>query len=92
MRKCKVALLVVAAVIVAGVLAVFWPQSEAAAQRMAPAPQDFSQVQIVTYQSGLTGFFDAKTGRLYLYESGLDQPSTVRQISRLGAPVKKIRK
>jgi hypothetical protein len=55
------------------------------------AKPDWSQVQVVTYSSGLTGFFDAATGKLYLYDSNLDECFLIREVEELGKPLKKIK-
>ena len=72
-------------VVVASLLA----RSEAPAQQ--PAQKSWSHIQVVSYASGLTGFFDTKTGRIYLYDSNLDQPFIIREIDELGKPLKKIK-
>lgn len=48
---------------------------------------DWSRLKIVTYPSGLTGFFDPATGKLYVYDSDVDECLMVRQLDRLGAPL-----
>jgi hypothetical protein len=55
-------------------------------------PGDWAHVQVVTYASGLTGFFDTRSGTLYLYDSNLDKAVFIRRISELGAPLEKIKK
>ena len=55
------------------------------------AQPDWSQVQVVTYSSGLTGFFDAATGKLYLYDANLDECMVIREVEELGKPLKKIK-
>ena len=56
------------------------------------APDDWAHVQVVTYASGLTGFFDTRSGTLYIYDSNLDKAVFIRRISELGAPLEKIKK
>ncbi len=53
--------------------------------------KDWSHVTVVSYPSGLTGFFDAKTGKLYLYDSNLENCFVIRQLTELGQPAKKIK-
>jgi hypothetical protein len=52
--------------------------------------QDWSKLKIVTYSSGLTGFFDPDTGKLYLYDSNLENCFAIRQLTKLGEPMKKL--
>jgi hypothetical protein len=55
-------------------------------------PSDkWSNVQVVAYGSGLTGFFDKSTGRLYLYGADLKTPFMVTEIEKLGEPLKIIK-
>jgi hypothetical protein len=52
---------------------------------------DWSRLKIVTYPSGLTGFFDPATGKLYVYDSNVERCLMVRQLDRLGAPLKNVK-
>lgn len=64
-------------------------RSQVPAQR---TPQKtWSQVQVVSYSSGLTGFFDTKTGRIDLSDGNLEQPFVIREIEELDKPLKKIK-
>lgn len=54
-----------------------------------PAP-DWSRLQVVTYQSGLTGFFDPASGKLYLYDTNLEKCRMIRQLTALGEPLKRL--
>jgi hypothetical protein len=56
----------------------------------APAHR-FDDIQVVSYASGLTGFFDRSTGRLYLYGADLKTPFMVSEIQKLGEPLKVIK-
>lgn len=58
-----------------------------AAQQPVEAPADLSKVQIVTYSSGLTGFFEPGTGKLYIYDSSLKNCVAIRQLTSLGKPL-----
>ena len=53
--------------------------------------QDWSKLKIVTYSSGVTGFFDPDTGKLYLYDANLERCLTLRQLTELGEPMTKLR-
>ena len=53
--------------------------------------KNLSRLQVVTYASGLTGFFDPESGKLYIYDSNVENCVVIRQISRLGDPLMKIR-
>ena len=52
-----------------------------------PVLPDFSGVQMVACENGLTGFFEQQTGKLYVYDSALEQCVAIRQIAALGAPL-----
>lgn len=54
-------------------------------------PQTFESLQPVAYASGMTGFFDRNTGMMFVYDASLDKCVFVRQLVRLGEPMKKIR-
>ena len=69
-------------------IALTFHQSAAAQQ---PEQKSWSHVQVVTYASGLTGFFDTKSGKLYLYDGNLDQPIVIRELDELGKPLKRIK-
>jgi hypothetical protein len=69
------------------VVAAFLPVSRA--QEM--TPQLPGQLQIVTYPSSLTGFFDRNTGMLYLYDADLNKCVCIRQLVQLGEPMRKLR-
>ena len=51
----------------------------------------FANVLVVAYASGLTGFFDQGTGKLYLYDSNLKNCVAIRQLTTLGEPTAVIR-
>lgn len=85
LRATTLVIVIVAAVAIAAL----WPRSAVPAQQ--PAQKSWPHIQIVAYASGLTGFFDTKIGRLYLYDANLDQPAIIREIDELGKPLKKIR-
>ena len=55
-----------------------------AAKTEKPAPPT---VQMVTYPSGVTGFFDPASGRIYLYDVDMKKCFQVRQITTLGQPL-----
>lgn len=56
-----------------------------------PPKPDWSRLQVVTYASGLTGFFDPASGKLYLYDSNAENCFIVRQLTELGEPLKKLK-
>jgi hypothetical protein len=70
---------------------VFWTVHQPSSLKAQVAAKSWFSVQVVTYASGLTGFFDANTGKLYLYDSNLEQPVAIRQVGELGKPLKKIK-
>ena len=53
--------------------------------------KNWSRLQVVTYASGLTGFFDPENGKLYIYDSNVENCVVIRQISRLGDSLMKIK-
>lgn len=53
--------------------------------------QNWSRLEMATYTSGLTGFFDPDTGMYYVYDSNLENCFMIRQITTLGEPMKKIK-
>ena len=52
---------------------------------------DWSQLKIVTYRSGLTGFFDPRGGKLYVYDANVEQCLMIRQLDELGKPMKRVK-
>ena len=81
-------LLVVVVLAVAVAAFAFFGESTGAQQR--PVPQ-FDGVQVITYASGLTGFFQRDTGTLYVYDANWDKCFAVRKLSSLGQPMKDVR-
>ncbi|HUT89517.1 MAG TPA: hypothetical protein VMY37_08480 [Thermoguttaceae bacterium] len=55
------------------------------------AEPDWSQLRIVTYSSGLTGFFDPQSGKLYVYDANVEQCFMIRQLDELGKPMKRVK-
>ncbi len=53
--------------------------------------KDWSRLRIVTYASGLTGFFDPDTGRLFVYDSNMENCFIIRELTELGEPMKKLK-
>ena len=79
MKKIKI--ITIAALLIAGMVLC---ASVAFAQAQAEPKQDFSKLQIVTYRSGLTGFFDPDTGMLYIYDTSLERCTMIKQLTKLG--------
>ena len=61
-----------------------------AAEREAPKT-DWSRLTVLSYASGVTGFFDPDTGKLYLYDMNLEQCHAIREITKLGEPMRRLR-
>lgn len=57
-----------------------------AQDRVGP-PVDWSRLRIVSYASGLTGFFDPDTGNYYLYDSDMKKCFAARRLTELGKPM-----
>lgn len=86
--KTKVLGISLAAVVLLAAVALLWPGVVVRAQ--ATAQPDWSNVQVVTYENGATGFFDSNTGTLYVYDGNLRRPVLIRQIDALGRPLRAI--
>jgi hypothetical protein len=60
-----------------------------------PAPttpgRDWSHVIVFTYPTGVTGFFDQSTGRLYLYDTAADTCLSIRELTTLGNQTRRLR-
>ncbi len=52
----------------------------------------FENVEVFTYASGLTGFFNRETGVLYIYDSRWDKCTSIRRLDKLGSPMVNLRK
>ena len=50
-------------------------------------PKNFQFVQMVTYPTGMTGFFDTSNGAIYVYDSNWDKCVYMRQLKKLGEPM-----
>lgn len=86
--KTKVLGISLAAVVLLAAVALLWPGVVVRAQSQ--AQPDWSNVQVVTYENGATGFFDSSTGTLYVYDGNLRRPVLIRQINALGRPLRAI--
>jgi hypothetical protein len=81
-----------AAIVVAGVAMTYREShSQVGGNDPVPAAGKWSHVQVVTYASGLTGFFDTSDGKLYLYASDVKSPSMTVQLENLGQPLRVLR-
>lgn len=52
---------------------------------------DYTKLEVLVYPSGLTGFFDHETGRLYIYGSRLDECIMIRQMIKPGRSMRVIK-
>jgi hypothetical protein len=86
MRARHVTIGLVVLVLLAVVLRVGVPSSLAAPS----APPAFAGVVPFTTVGGLMGFFDSRDGKVYLYDGNLDKCVMVKQVQRLGQPLKKL--
>jgi hypothetical protein len=77
-----------AAAVLGGVVVFALSASLSGATDDPKASDKWANVQVVAYSSGLTGFFDKSTGRLYLYGADLKTPFMVTEIQKLGEPLK----
>jgi len=53
--------------------------------------QDVSRVQVTALINGTTAFWDPASGRLYVYDANLSYCTTIREITTLGEPMRRIR-
>jgi len=51
----------------------------------------YDDLQFYAYASGLTGIFDRSSGRLYIYDTDLAKCIAIRQLGRLGEPLRKLK-
>jgi len=49
---------------------------------------DWAYIKVISYESGVTGFFDSHTGTMYMYDSNMQNCYAVRQIIKLGDPMR----
>ena len=84
--KKTIMVAVVAFMLIGGVVLV----STAAPKGKDTIGQDWSNLKIVAYPNGHMGFFDPATGKLYIYNSDLNNCVQTRQLSKLGQPIRKL--
>jgi hypothetical protein len=79
--------------LVAGlILAAGFTRYVRAEDKPAASPKkDWARLQVVTYASGLTGLFDPASGKLYVYDSNLENCVIIRELNELGEPLKKLK-
>lgn len=65
-----------------------WTGAAEAADKAAAA----ATLQVVTYASGLTGFFDPSSKRLYVYGADMRTPFMVVEVDKLGQPLKLVQR
>lgn len=88
--KCIQLCCLIAVAFLLGAIIVPRPQpavAEVAAGTAATTPP----LQIVTYSSGLTGFFDPASRKLYVYAADFRTPFTTVQVDTLGQPLRVLR-
>ena len=54
------------------------------------ARQNLPEVQVVSYANGHTGFYEKKTGTLYIYDSAQGRCVGVRKLTQLGEAMKNV--
>lgn len=54
-------------------------------------PTDSAKLQVISYSSGLTGFYEPSSKKLYVYSSDLKTPYITVQVQTLGEPLKVIK-
>ena len=45
----------------------------------------------MTFSTGVMGFFDPDTGRIYMYDVNLENCYSIREMTELGEPMRRIR-
>jgi len=86
-RTAVTAILACALIVALGLIS-FTATSDAQ-QQVGP---DWSRLEVVAYPSGVTGFFDPATGKLYVYDDNIEQCILVRQLEELGKPMKDVKR
>ena len=76
--------------LIAAALLVGFKSFSAAADKEQAAGK-WDRLKIVTYSSGLTGFFDPDSGKLYVYDSNVEKCFIERQLVKLGEPLEKLK-
>jgi hypothetical protein len=61
-----------------------------AAEKETPKTEG-SRLTALSYPSGVTGFFDPDTGKVYLYDINLEYCHAIREITKLGEPMRRVR-
>ena len=83
----QVLLVVVVLAFAVAAFAFLGETSGAQQRRMA----QFDRVEVITYASGLTGFFQRDTGTLYVYDAKWEKCIAVRKLNTLGLPMTDVR-
>jgi len=65
--------------------------SHALSQQKPKQENDWAKLKVITYASGLTGFFDPQTGIVYVYDANWDKCVFIRQLTALGEPMKRLK-
>ena len=84
MKTSKAGLIFVCGAVLGISLALCLGATDKAAE---PTKTDWSRLKIITYPSGITGFFDPDTGRLYVYDVKLERCAFTRELKTLGQPL-----
>ena len=66
-------------------------KSFSAAADTEQAAGKWDRLKLVTYSSGLTGFFDPDSGKLYVYDSNVEKCFIERQLIKLDEPLEKLK-
>lgn len=59
--------------------------------RAAEGASQASRVLVFTYASGLTGFLDQNTGKIYVYDANLKNCVLIRNMRNLGQPMEQLK-
>lgn len=90
MNKQKAGLILICGMVLGAVLILCAGVPDTSRQQSdlpAAAGPDWSRLKIVTYSSGVTGFFDPDTGKLYLYDTNMRNCFSIHQLTALGKPM-----
>ncbi|MGB2601624.1 MAG: hypothetical protein WBD00_02195 [Candidatus Omnitrophota bacterium] len=90
MSNRKTRFLIIGALIFSALI-VFSTQSFAQYEQGEKLKIDFTKLEILVYPSGLTGFFDRETGKLYIYDTRSVDCIMIRQMTKPGKAMKVIK-
>jgi hypothetical protein len=67
------------------------PPEQATPVTATPPRHDWSKLKTMTFSTGVMGFFDPDTGRIYMYDVNLENCYSIREMTELGEPMRRVR-